>query len=77
MTIIIIPDDIGKRLVEFSEKAHLSKDDFVSQVLEEFLEDQEDYLEALETSLRIGSGEEKTMPYEEILRRYKNASRPH
>ncbi len=77
MTTLIIPDDVGKRLLDFAEKAHLSKDEYATQVLEEFLEDQEDYLEALEISLRIERGEEKTIPYEEVLRQYKNAHRPH
>lgn len=70
MTTLIIPDDIGKRLAEFAEKAHLSKDEYAAQVLEEFLEDQEDYLDALEISLRIEKGEQKTIPFEEILKKF-------
>ncbi len=68
MTTLIIPDDIGKRLVEFAEKAHLSKDEYAAQVLEEFLEDQEDYLIALAQSERIEKGLEKTLSYEEVLK---------
>jgi predicted DNA-binding protein len=77
MTTLIIPDDIGDRLAEFAEKAHLSKDQYAAQLLEEALEDQEDYLEALEISLRIERGEEKTIPFEEILKKYGIEDEPH
>ena len=77
MTTLIIPDDIGRRLAEFAEKAHLSKDEYAAQLLEEILEDQEDYLEALEISSRIEKGEEETIPFEEILKKYGMEDEPH
>lgn len=72
MTYLTIPDELDKRLSSLAEKAHVPKDEYALHALEEFLEDQEDYLEALEISLRIERGEEKTIPYEEVLKRYKN-----
>lgn len=70
MTYLTIPDELDKRLKVLAEKAHLSKDEYALQALEEYLEDQEDYLDALEISLRIERGEEKTIPFEEILKKY-------
>jgi len=68
MTTLIIPDDLDKRLAALAEKAHVSKDQYFLQAFEEFLEDQEDYLEALEVSDRIEKGLEKTFSYEEVLK---------
>lgn len=72
MTYLVIPDELDKRLAVLAEKAHVSKDEYALQALEEFLEEQEDYIQALEISQRIEKGEEKTIPYEEVLRQYKN-----
>ena len=77
MTTLLIPDDLDKRLAAFAAQAHVPKDEYALQALEEFLEDQEDYLDALETSLRIERGEEKTIPYEEVVRQYENEHSSH
>lgn len=77
MTYLVIPDELDKRLAVLAEKAHVSKDEYALQALEEFLEDQEDYIQALEISQRIEKGEEKTIPYEEVLRQYKNEPPSH
>ena len=73
MTTLIIPDDVGKRLLDFAEKAHLSKDEYATQVLEEFLEDQEDYLIALVRSERIEKGIDKALPFEDLIEEYKRS----
>lgn len=70
MTTLIIPDEMDKRLKVLAGKVHLPKDEYALQLLEEILEDQEDYLDALEVSLRIERGEEKTIPFEKILKKY-------
>jgi predicted DNA-binding protein len=77
MTKLIIPVELDKRLAALAAKAHIPKDEYALQLLEELLEDQEDYLEALEVSRRIENGEEKTIPYEEVLKQYKNGHHPH
>lgn len=77
MSYLTIPDELDKRLSVLAEKAHVPKDEYFLHAFEEFLEDQEDYLEALEISLRVERGEEKTISYEEVLRQYKNEHSPH
>lgn len=77
MTYLTIPDELDKRLRALAEKAHVPKDEYALHALEEFLEDQEDYLEALEISLRIETGEEKTIPFEKILKKYGISDEPH
>ena len=77
MTYLTIPDELDKRLAALAEKAQVPKDEYALHVLEEYLEDQEDYLLALEISQRIERGEEKTIPYEEVLRQYENEHTSH
>lgn len=68
MSYLVIPDEIDKRLAALAAKAHISKDEYALQALEEFLEDQEDYLIALAQSDRIEKGLERTYSYEEVLK---------
>ncbi len=68
MATLIIPADLDKRLAVFAEKAHVPKDDFTIQALEEFLEDQEDYLIALARSERIDKGIDVPLSLEEALK---------
>lgn len=77
MTYLTIPDELDKRLTALAAQAHVPKDEYALNALEEFLEDQEDYLEALEISLRIERGEEETIPFEEILKKYGIEDEPH
>jgi RHH-type transcriptional regulator, rel operon repressor / antitoxin RelB len=77
MTYLTIPDELDKRLTALAAKAHIPKDKYALQALEEFLEDQEDYLQALEISERLEKGEEKTIPYKEVLRQYKSEHSSH
>ena len=77
MTYLTIPDELDKRLAALAAKAQVPKDEYALHVLEEYLEDQEDYLLALEISQRIERGEEKTIPYEEVLRQYENEHTSH
>jgi RHH-type rel operon transcriptional repressor/antitoxin RelB len=68
MATLIIPTDLDKRLAILAEKAHISKDDYAIQALEEFLEDQEDYLIALARSERIDKGIDTPLSLEEALK---------
>ena len=70
MTTLALPKEMDKRLSALAARAHTPKDKYVLQGLEQFLEDQEDYLDALDVSLRIERGEEKTIPFAEILKKY-------
>ena len=74
MTYLTIPDELDKRFSALAAKAQVPKDEYALQALEE---DQEDYLLALEISQRIERGEEKTIPYEEVLRQYENEHTSH
>lgn len=74
MTYLTIPDELDRRLTALAAGAHVSKDEYALHVLEEFLDDQEDYFEALEISQRVEKGEEKTISYEEVIKQYENAS---
>lgn len=69
MTYLVIPDELDKRLAVLAAKAHVSKDQYALQALEEFLEDQEDYLIALARMERIEKGIDKTIPFEEVLKK--------
>jgi RHH-type rel operon transcriptional repressor/antitoxin RelB len=77
MTYLTIPDELDKRLSTLAAKAHVSKDEYALHALEEYLEDQEDYLQALEISQRVERGEEKTIPYEDVIRQYENDHSSH
>ncbi len=68
MTYLAIPDELNKRLTALAEQAHVPKNEYAMQLLEEILEDQEDYLIALERSERIEKGIDKTLSLEEVLK---------
>lgn len=70
MTTLTIPDALDKRLTTLAKKAHVPKSEYALHALEEFLDDQEDYLIALAIMERVERGEEKTIPFEEILKKY-------
>lgn len=68
MTYLTIPAELDKRLAALAEKAHMPKDEYALQALEEFLEDQEDYLIALSRSERIDQGIDIPLSFEEVLK---------
>jgi RHH-type transcriptional regulator, rel operon repressor / antitoxin RelB len=68
MTYLTIPDELDKRLAELAAKAHVPKDEYALQALEEFLDDQEDYLVALSRSERIEKGIDTPLSFEEVLK---------
>jgi len=62
MLAVRIPEKLENRLISLSEKKSRSKSYLVRKALENYIEDQEDYLDALEV---LEEGEE-TIPYELI-----------
>ncbi|MBS0272291.1 MAG: hypothetical protein JSR85_06555 [Proteobacteria bacterium] len=69
MTYLTIPDELDKLFEALSAKGGISKVEYALYVLKEFLEEQEDYLHALESALRIERGEEETVPFEEVVKK--------
>ena len=70
MMTIRLPENMDKRLSEMEKETHRSKSYYVKQAIEEFLEEREDYLLALAAMERFEKGEEKAIPFEEILKKY-------
>ncbi len=67
---IRLPEEMEKRLSDLAKETHRTKSYYVKRAIEEFLEDQEDYLMALAAMERFERGEEKAIPFEEILKKY-------
>jgi len=60
-----LPEDLEKRLDQLSKETHRSKSYYVKRALEEFLQDQEDYLLALARYEKVEQGE-RTYSMQEI-----------
>ncbi len=60
-----LPEDLEKRLDQLSKETHRSKSYYVKRALEEFLQDQEDYLLALARYEKVEQGE-RTYSLDEI-----------
>jgi RHH-type rel operon transcriptional repressor/antitoxin RelB len=69
MPYLTISDELDRRIAALAEKAHVPKDEYVIQVLEEFLDDQEDYLIALTRLELIEKGIHKPIPFEVVLKK--------
>jgi len=66
MTLAVrLPDDLEKRLQGLAKKTRRTKSSFVCEALAEYLQDQEDYYDALEISQRVDKGLEKTYTLDE------------
>lgn len=70
MMTIRLPENMEKRLSQLAKETHRTKSYYVKQAIEEFLEEREDYLLALAAMERFERGEEKAIPFEEILKKY-------
>ena len=68
MMTIRLPEEMEQRLSQLAKETHRTKTYYVKRAIEEFLDDQEDYLLALSVMERVEKGEEKTIPFEEILK---------
>lgn len=71
MTTFVLPADMEKRLDALVAKAHLPKRAYALKLFERALEDEEDYLIALERSDRRERGLDKARPFEELIEEYK------
>ncbi len=60
-----LPEDLEKRLDQLAKETHRSKSYYIKRALEEFLQDQADYLLALARYEKVRQGE-RTYSLEEI-----------
>ena len=70
MLAIRLPEDVEKRLDDLARRTGRTKTFYAREAILEHLEDLEDLYLAEEVVRRIRSGEEKTIPLEEILSDY-------
>lgn len=77
MMTIRLPVDMEQRLSQLAKETHRSKSYYIKQAIEEFLEEREDYLLALAAMERFERGEEKAIPFEEILKKYSHKNDHH
>lgn len=71
MMTIRLPDDLEKRLSQLAKQTHRTKSYYVRHAIEEYLDDQEDYLVALSRMERIDKGIDKALPFEDLVEEYK------
>lgn len=70
MMTIRLPEKMEQRLSQLAKETHRTKSYYIKRAIEEFLEEREDYLLALAAMERYERGEEKAIPFEEILKKY-------
>ncbi|MEI8321214.1 MAG: hypothetical protein WCG05_04305 [Alphaproteobacteria bacterium] len=61
-----IPEEFDERLTALSKRTRRSKEELVLQAFQEFLEDQENYYDALEVWKRVERNEEKLYTRSEL-----------
>lgn len=67
MTLTVrLPAELEKKLTKIAHRTHRSKSSFVCQALQTYLEDQEDYYDALERKKRFQKGQDKPISLSEI-----------
>jgi RHH-type rel operon transcriptional repressor/antitoxin RelB len=70
MMTIRLPEELEKRLNKLAKETHRTKSYYVKRAIEEFLEDQEDYLIALMRMERIEKGEDQALPFENLIKEH-------
>lgn len=70
MLAIRLPDSIEKRLAKLAKRTGRTKTFYAREAILRYLEDLEDVCDAERILERIRSGEEKTIPLEDVLKRY-------
>ena len=70
MLAIRLPEDIEKRLEKLARRTGRTKSFYVRQAILEHLDDLEDLYQAERIFERIRSGEEATIPLENVLKRH-------
>lgn len=68
---IRLPDVLDKRLSQLAKTTERTKSFYVRRAVEEYLDDQEDYLIALARMERIDKGIDKALPFENLVEEYK------
>lgn len=68
MMTIRLPEELEARLAALAAKTHRSKSFYMKEALKEYLEEKEDYLLAVAALERFNTGEEKSIPFEAILK---------
>jgi len=70
MLAIRLPEDVEKRLDALARRTGRTKTFYAREAIMEHLDDLEDLYLAEDALQRIRSGEEKTIPLEDVLSRY-------
>jgi RHH-type rel operon transcriptional repressor/antitoxin RelB len=70
MLAVRLPEDLENRLTVLAEKTGRSKTFYVREAIEEHLEDLEDLYLAEQQRTEILAGRLKTIPLEEVMKRY-------
>ena len=70
MLTIELPTELENRLVALAQATGRSKSDYVTEAILEYLEDLADLHLAEQRLREIQNGKSKTVPLEEILKRY-------
>ena len=68
-----LPDDVDERLAQLAARTGRTKTFYVREAIEQHLEDLEDYYLAAEVSERLRSGDEGTVPLEDLITEYEMA----
>jgi RHH-type rel operon transcriptional repressor/antitoxin RelB len=66
MLSVRLSPELEQRLNTLAQETHRSKSFYIAKALEEFLDDQEDYLLATQTLERVKAGQEKTYSLSEL-----------
>ena len=70
MLAIRLPDSIEKRLARLAKRTGRTKTFYAREAILRYIEDLEDAYDAERILERIRSGKEKTIPLEDIMKRY-------
>lgn len=70
MITLRLPEEMDKRLSQLAKQTNRSKSYYIKRAIQEFLENQEDYLMAVAAMEQLEKGEEKTRAFKEVLKKY-------
>ena len=70
MLAIRLPDSIEKRLAKLAKRTGRTKTFYAREAILRYIEDLEDVYDAERVLERIRSGKEKTIPLEDVMKRY-------
>ena len=70
MLAIRLPDSIEKRLARLAKRTGRTKTFYAREAILKYIEDLEDAYDAERGLQRIQSGREKTIPLEDVMKRY-------